>query len=317
MISKKKSKSLAKKSLVSPTKLKKGDTIAIVAPAGILDSSLGYIKKASELIKSWGLNSVLGPNLFSKHNHFAGTDKERLKDLQWALNSHEFKAIWCARGGYGTLRVVDNLNFELFNKYPKWLIGYSDVTVLHSKLHNIGIETIHGMMPVDMRNYASLSKASIKSLKSALFNTPINYEIKANKYNTQGTAVGKIIGGNLSLLVAQLGSNSQLDTKNKILFFEEIGEYKYHIDRMIQSLKRANYFDQCTGLIVGDITKIKNNSPSWGSCVESLIKDALKPYNFPIAFGMPAGHSSENKALILGRKIELSVKNSKTLLNFY
>ena len=268
------------------------------------------------LLKNWGLVPVLGPHLFSESYHFAGTDAQRLKDLQWALDKPDVKAIWCARGGYGSMRIMDELNFETFKKNPKWLVGYSDVTALHNQLQNLGYETLHAMMPVNMEEDAKAITASITSLKAGLFGTLAKHSIEPNKSNRMGSAKGILTGGNLTLLTAQLGSASQLDTRNKILFIEEIGEYKYHIDRMLQSLKRAGYFDHCNGVIVGDMMDIKANSPAWGAGIEELIMNILDPYDFPVAFGIPAGHKPENRALIFGRSIDLNITKSETVIRF-
>ena len=304
------------KKYISPAILQVGDTIAIVAPAGILKSRKKTIEAAQMLLKNWGLVTVLGPHLFSESYHFAGTDAQRLKDLQWALDNPDVKAIWCARGGYGSMRIMDELNFEPFKKNPKWLVGYSDITALHNQLQNLGYETLHAMMPVNMEEDAKAITASITSLKAGLFGTLAMHNIESNKSNRMGSAKGILIGGNLTLLTAQLGSASQLDTRNKILFIEEIGEYKYHIDRMLQSLKRAGYFDHCNGVIVGDMMDIKANSPAWGTDIEELIMNILDPYDFPVAFGIPAGHKPENRALIFGRSIDLNITKSETVIRF-
>ena len=314
MTKNKKNKNL--KSLIKPDYLKSGDTIAIIAPSGVLNNRNQAIENAKKLIIEWGLVPIIGNNIYKKNYHFAGNDKERFDDLQWAFDHKNIKAIWCARGGYGSIRIVDKLNFDQFKKYPKWLIGYSDITVLHNKLNNLGFETIHGMMAVNMEENQKEIIESIESLKNCLFGKLKSYHINNNKYNRIGKSSGILVGGNLTLLASQLGSNSEINTKNKILFIEEIGEYKYHIDRMLQSLKRAGFFDNCNGVIIGDMSEIKINSPSWGSSVNELIYDVLKPYKFPISFGIQSGHLKHNKSLIFGRNIDLDVKSSKTIISF-
>lgn len=300
---------------IRPANLQLGDSVAILAPAGLLKGRQQAIESAQDLLKSWGLVPVLGVHLFNQNNHFAGTDAQRFRDFQQALDSPEIRAIWCARGGYGTMRIADNLNFEGFKKSPKWLIGYSDITVLHNKVNNLGYETLHAMMAVNMEQNKTIEN-SIDSLKAALFGNLSTYSLASNKANRLGDAKGVLIGGNLTLLTAQLGSATQLDTRDKILFIEEIGEYKYHIDRMMQSLKRAGYFEHCAGVVVGDMIEIKSNSPAWGSSTEALIMEVLKNYEFPVAFGIPSGHAPENRALIFGRSIELSVSKSQTVIRF-
>jgi muramoyltetrapeptide carboxypeptidase len=236
------------KSTIKPDYLKSGDTIAIIAPSGVLNNRNQAIENAKKLIVEWGLVPIIGKNIYKKKYHFAGNDKQRLDDLQWAFDHKNIKAIWCARGGYGSIRIIDQLSFDQFKKYPKWLIGYSDITVLHNKLNNLGFETIHGMMAVNMEENQKEINESIESLKNCLFGELKSYHINNNKYNRIGKSSGILVGGNLTLLVAQLGSSSEIDTKDKILFIEEIGEYKYHIDRMLQSLKRAGFFDNCNGV---------------------------------------------------------------------
>ena len=212
------------KSLIKPDYLKSGDTIAIIAPSGVLNNRNQAIENAKKLIIEWGLVPIIGNNIYKKNYHFAGNDKERFDDLQWAFDHKNIKAIWCARGGYGSIRIVDKLNFDQFKKYPKWLIGYSDITVLHNKLNNLGFETIHGMMAVNMEENQKEIIESIESLKNCLFGKLNSYHINNNKYNRIGKSSGILVGGNLTLLASQLGSNSEIDTKNKILFIEEIGE---------------------------------------------------------------------------------------------
>lgn len=301
--------------LKKPSYLKVGDTIAIVATAGIIKDK-SPILKAKELAESWGLNVIIGKNTFNQENHFAGTDAERLNDFQQALNNKNVKAIWCARGGYGTVRIIDDVDFSAFKKSPKWIIGYSDITVLHSHIHNLGFETLHAILGTSTEFNEEKNKPSIESFKKALFGEPLTYSIKESKYNKIGHVKGQLVGGNLSILQSLLGSKSSIDTKNKVLFIEEIGEYHYQIDRMIYALKRAGYFDNCKGLIVGGMTKIRKNTTPWGQTIEELILDATKEYNFPILFDFPAGHDIENNAMILGREIDLYVTKEFSVVKF-
>ncbi|QMU66596.1 MAG: LD-carboxypeptidase [Flavobacteriaceae bacterium] len=301
----------------TPPYLKKGDSIAIVAPAGVLTNKKMCIEAAKNTAESWGLQVVIGTHVFKQNHHFAGTDEERTADLQKALDNPNIKAIWIARGGYGSIRIIDRLDFTTFKKHPKWIIGYSDVTVLHNHINHLGIETIHGMMPVDFRFDTLAIKKSIATLKKVLFGSLEKYKIPPSKYNRKGVAKGRLTGGNLTLLTAMLGSESAMNTKSAILFIEEIGEYKYHVDRMLQSLKRAGYFSKCNGLIVGDMSEIKKNNPTWGSTVEELILETVSEYDFPVLFGFPAGHEPDNNALILGRNVRLYVEADKlSILSF-
>lgn len=302
--------------LVQPPYLKKGDTVAIVAPSGILKNREDEIEDAINLLKSWDLNVTVGEHLFSKDNHFAGTDEQRCEDYQKAMDDPTISAIWCARGGYGTVRILDKLDYTKFRKNPKWLIGYSDITALHNQLHNQGFESMHAMMCVSLTDDLDDIKETLSTFKSAIFGEPLSYTLEGSEYNLEGTAKGQLIGGNLTLLHTMLGSETSIDTDGKILFFEEIGEYKYHIDRMLQSLKRAGYFDNCAGVLVGDMSRMRQNTTLWGSSVEQLILDALSEYDFPIAFNMPAGHEDDNRALILGREVEMNVSKNDTELTF-
>lgn len=301
--------------LIQPPNLKTGDTVAIVATAGILKNRTDEIEKARKLLESWGLNTVIGNNVFKQNHHFAGTDDERREDLQKAMDDPKISAIWCARGGYGTVRILDKLDYTKFKKHPKWIIGYSDVTALHNQINIEGFESIHAMMCTSLQDKPETIKETISTFKDALFGTPLEYTLTGTKYNKTGVAKGQLVGGNLTLLHTMLGSNTSINTSGKILFFEDIGEYKYHIDRMLQSLKRAGYFDNCKGVIIGDMTKVKRNSTAWGTTVRQLIVDTLSEYGFPIAFNMPAGHEKDNRALIFGRTIRLKVdKNQSTIV---
>lgn len=293
--------------LIQPPFLKVGDTVAIVAPSGILKNRNDEVEQAVALLESWGLHAEVGAHVFSKANHFAGTDDERCEDFQKALDNPKISAIWCARGGYGTVRILDKLDYTKFKEHPKWLIGYSDITALHNQFHNEGFQSIHALMCVSLTKDLDEIKETIATFKATIFGNPLHYTLEGSEYNRVGEASGILVGGNLTMLHTMLGSKTSIDVSGKILFIEEIGEYKYHIDRMLQSLKRAGYFDNCKGVIVGDMTKLRKNTTLWGTSVEQLILDALAEYDFPIAFNMPAGHEKDNRALILGRPINLSV----------
>ncbi|MEN3323913.1 LD-carboxypeptidase [Mariniflexile soesokkakense] len=302
--------------LIRPPYLKTGDTVAIVAPSGILRNRTTEVEQAKNLLKSWGLHVVLGKNVFNQNNHFAGTDDERREDFQKAMDDPKISAIWCARGGYGAVRILDKLDYSKFKKYPKWVIGYSDITAIHNQVHNEGFESLHAMMCTSLQDNNETIKETISTFKDALFGTQITYTLEGLEYNKAGTASGQLVGGNLTILHTMLGSKTSINTAGKILFIEEIGEYEYHIDRMLQSLKRAGYFDDCKGVLVGNITKVRRNTTAWGVSVEQLILDALAEYSFPIAFNMPAGHEKDNRALILGRTVEMTVEKEKSKILF-
>ncbi len=299
-----------------PPYLKAGDTVAIVAPSGILNNRAEEVDRAVSLLKSWGLNAVVGKHVFSQADHFAGTDAERCEDFQNAMDDPKISAIWCARGGYGTVRILDKLDYSSFKKRPKWIIGYSDITALHNQAHNQGFQTIHALMCVSLTKDLDDIKETVSTFKSTIFGNPVDYTLDGSEYNRVGSATGALIGGNLTILHTMLGSKTSIDTSGKILFIEEIGEYKYHIDRMLQSLKRAGYFDNCAGVIVGDMSRLRKNTTLWGTSVEQLILDALAEYEFPIAFNMPAGHEKDNRAMIFGKSIDLNVGKEKSTLQY-
>ncbi len=302
--------------LTTPPYLQKGDTIAIVAPAGILKNRKQIIDKAKKLVESWGLKVVYGKHMFNQNDHFAGTDEERCQDFQDALDNPSIKAIWSARGGYGSVRILDKLDFTKFKKHPKWIIGYSDITAFHNHIHNLGIETLHAMMGTSMEEEPKDLVETIATFKKALFGEKLRYEVPASQKNRVGEVSGELIGGNIAILASMLGSESQLSTNGKILFIEEIGEYKYSIDRMLQSLKRAGYFTKVKAVVVGDMTKIKRNTTPWGSSIEQLILEVV-PKDIPVLFNFPAGHEPDNRALIMGREVKLSIsKNKQCLVEF-
>lgn len=302
--------------LVQPNYLKVGDSIAIVSPAGILIDKEESIEKAKKLAESWGLKVFIGERVFTQNNHFSGTDNERASDFQKALDNPRIRAIWCARGGYGSVRILDKLEFTKFKLNPKWIIGYSDITAFHSHSHNLGVETIHAMMASSLVFDDQEAKESIETFRKALFGEELRYTITSSIDNRKGVVEGILVGGNLSILQSMLGSNSQINIEEKLLFIEEVGEYKYQIDRMLQSLKRAGYFNHCKGLIVGDMSSLKKNTPPWGSSIEQLILDIVADYDFPVLFNFPAGHETDNRALILGKMVQMNVKTGTSEVVF-
>lgn len=304
------------RAFVRPPYLKAGDTVAIVAPSGILKNRNAEIKRAQDLMSSWGLYTVLGAHLYADGNHFAGTDAERCADLQNAMDDPTISAIWAARGGYGTVRILDQLDYARFKENPKWVIGYSDITALHSQLNVEGFESMHAMMAVSVTKDLNDIKETVATFKDALFGKPLAYTLEGSSYNKVGTASAPLVGGNLTLLSSMLGSKTSIDVSGKILFIEEIGEYEYSVDRMLQSLKRAGYFENCAGVIVGDISKVRKNTTPWGTSIEQLILDALSEYDFPIAFNMHAGHEDDNRAMIFGATIDLKVSKGQSTVKF-
>jgi muramoyltetrapeptide carboxypeptidase len=292
--------------------LQKNDKIAIISTARKI--TYDEIKQAIEILESWGLVPVLGANLFCESNQYSGTDEQRATDLQAALDDDEIKAIICARGGYGTVRIIDNIDFTKFLQNPKWIIGYSDVTVLHSHIqNNFGIETIHGSM---LLNFTKNSKEALSSLQKALFQGCFSHETIPHPLNREGNAEGVLIGGNLSLLYALNNTVSDLDTDGKILFIEDLDEYLYHIDRMILTLKRSGKLSNLAGLVVGELTDMRDNTIPFGKTAEEIIIEAVTEFNYPVCFGFPAGHIDDNRALILGQKVKLTVGKIVLLESF-
>lgn len=284
----------------TPNYLQKGDSVAIISTARKI--SLDEIKPAIELLESWGLKVVVGKTIGLENNQFAGTLQERIDDLQDVLDDATIKAIWCARGGYGTVQLIDKIDFSIFKKNPKWIIGYSDITVLHAHIHNFGIETVHATMPI---NISKNSEDAKESLKNALLGNQLYYEFPSHQLNISGKPNGEIIGGNLSVLYSLLGSKSSINTKNKLLFLEDLDEYLYHIDRMLQNLKRNGYFENVSGIIVGGMTQMRDNDIPFGKTAEEIILEIVKPYNIPVIFGAPFGHLDDNRTLIFGRNAQL------------
>jgi muramoyltetrapeptide carboxypeptidase len=287
--------------MTTPPYLKKGDKIGIVACARKISKE--QLQNAVDLFTSWGLEIAYGKNLFNECNQFSGTDEERASDLQMMLDDESVKAVISARGGYGTIRAIDKIDFTKFRKQPKWVVGYSDITVLHSHIHNFGIETIHATMPINFH----VNKEANETLRKALFGEKLSYEIEFHSLDRNGNAEGELIGGNLSLLYALTGSDSDINTNGKILFIEDLDEYLYHIDRMMINLKRSGKLKKLAGLIVGGMTDMKDNEIPFGKTAEEIILDAVKEYSYPVCFNVPAGHVDKNFALILGRKVKLEV----------
>ncbi len=288
-----------------PPKLKANDEVIIIAPARKVDKKL--LTFSLQLLKKWGLVPLLSKNLMEDNGIFAGSKILRHQDFQWALDHPSAKAIWCFRGGYGTTQIIEEINPARFLKNPKWIIGFSDITNFHC-FSNIILNTasLHATMPI---NTQSNTYYTLNSLKNFLINQKISYKIKSNKENKLGEVEATLIGGNLSVLCATLGTNYQPDFENKILFIEDIDEYLYKIDRMIWQLKYAGIFHQIAGLIIGHFTNIKDNSISFGKSLEEIILEKVNEFNFPVIFDFPAGHENENLSIPFGMKLKLEAKN--------
>ncbi|MUV05368.1 LD-carboxypeptidase [Flavobacterium rakeshii] len=294
-----------------PPYLTKGDTVAIVATARKIEAQ--HLQPAIDLLKSWGLNVVLGKTIGKENNQLAGADWQRATDFQEMIDDPSIKAVWCAKGGYGTVRMIDRVKFDNFKKHPKWIIGFSDATVLHSHINNMDIATIHGIMCVSTLHATSEAK---ETLRRALFGEKLEYNIEPHSFNKAGKATGELVGGNLSVLYSIVGSESEVDYKGKILFIEDLDEYLYHIDRMMMNLKRNGYFKNVKGIIIGGMTKMNDNDIPWGHDALEIIKDITKDYDIPICFNFPAGHMKDNRALVMGKEITLEVTAKGTKVVF-
>lgn len=294
-----------------PPYLQKGDTVAIVATARKVAGE--SVEPAVALLKSWGLNVVLGKTIGKEENQLAGADWQRATDFQQMMDRPGIKAIWCAKGGYGTVRMIDRLDFTKFKQNPKWIIGFSDATVLHSHINNFDIATIHGIVAISA---AKASPEAIDSFKKALFGDDITYTIPAHEYNKTGKVTAELVGGNLSVLYSIIGSASEADYKGKIIFIEDLDEYLYHIDRMMINLKRNDYFKDVKGIIIGGMTKMRDNDVPWGHDALQIIQDITKDLKIPICFNFPAGHIQDNRALIMGGKVTLDVTAEGTKISF-
>lgn len=296
-----------------PPYLNPGDAIAIVCPAGYMP--LEKAKACIDVLQDWGYNVKIGKTLGSgSQNYFSGTDQERLDDFQQMLDDDEVKAILCARGGYGFGRIIDQINFKKFKQSPKWVIGFSDVTVLHSHIYsNYKTATLHAPMASTF-NDEGYKTEFVLSLKNALEGKKIKYECAVHEQNKKGQAIGELVGGNLSLLAHLIGTTSDIKTKGKILFLEDVGEYLYNIDRMFYQLKRGGKLDKLTGLIIGGFTEMKDTERPFGKNVYEIIHDIVKEYDYPVCFGFPVSHGKENYALKAGVGYKLKVgKNRVTL----
>ena len=296
-----------------PPYLKKSDTIGLVCPAGYMD-----MEKAQTCINSlqeWGYRVKLGSTVGgNSKNYFSGTDEERLNDFQQMLDDEEVKAVLCARGGYGMSRIIDRVDFSKFKKQPKWLIGFSDITVLHSHLYsNYYISSMHAPMAAAFNDGGNTSEYLL-SLKTTLAGKNAKYQCPVHDFNKKGEAIGELVGGNLALLAHLIGTESDIKTKGRILFIEDTGEYLYSIDRMLLQLKRNGKLSKLAGLIVGGFTDIKDTDRPFGKTAFEIIRDAVEEYDYPICFNFPVSHEKENVALKIGVGYKLRVTKSKVVL---
>lgn len=297
--------------MIIPPFLKAGDTVALVCTARKFFPE--DAKPAIDLLESWGLKVKLGATIGLDNFQLGGTDSERAADFQAQLDDENVKAIWCARGGYGTVRIIDSLDFTNFKQHPKWIMGFSDVTVLHSQLNVERVASLHSIMPFTVPTAPEEVK---ETLRQALFGETISYVIPSKSYDVNGTASGELVGGNISILYSLLGSKSSIETKDKILFIEDLDEYLYHIDRMMYNLKRNGYFEHVKGIIVGSMTDMHDNEIPFGQNEVQIITEIAKDLSIPIAFQFPAGHQKDNRTLILGKQVHFEVNEKEIKLIF-
>lgn len=294
---------------VIPPFLKPGDKIAIAATARKV--SKAEMQPAIDIFTGWGLEVVIHPDLFAEENQFAGSDSLRASVFQSYLNDTSIKAIICARGGYGTVRMIDLLDWSSFDKQPKWVIGYSDVTVLHSHIHkHTNVCSLHATMPINMQQ-PEATAWSINAMHKVLFGLNHHTDIPPHTLNRAGTAQGELMGGNLSVLFSLLGSNSDINTQGKILFLEDLDEYLYHIDRMMQALKRAGKLTNLAGLLIGGMTDMKDNNIPFGRTAAEIIRETVNEFTYPICFNYPSGHQRINLPLVFGKQYQLHFNHTK------
>ncbi|HEV7620949.1 MAG TPA: LD-carboxypeptidase [Flavisolibacter sp.] len=296
-----------------PPYLKKGDTIGIVAPAGFMP--IERMQACIETLDSWGYTIRLGATTHSDSlNYFSGTDEERRADLQAMLDDRDIKAILCARGGYGMSRIIDDLNFKKFRKHPKWIIGFSDITVLHAHIYNrFKIASLHAPMASAFNDQESINKP-IGVLHKIMEGDKLSYEWDTHELNREGEVNGQLVGGNLTILAHLIGTKSDFKTKNHILFLEDTGEYLYNIDRMLLQLRRNGKLDKIAGLVIGGFTEIKDTERPFGKSVYEIIYDQVKEFDYPLCFGIPVSHGKENLPMKIGVSCNLKVQNNSVTL---
>ena len=292
-----------------PSYLKAGDKVALVSPAGAIEAS--YIENAIKILQQWELEPVTGQYAKATHAYFAGTDEQRLHDMQWALDTEEIRAIFCTRGGYGSMRIVEQLDYSTFQGSPKWLIGFSDITVFHAKLNTLGIESLHAPMP---KNFLNTNTEALLRLKDFLFGQITPYQLPPHPFNKEGLVQAELTGGNLTLLHCLRSTSLECKHQNPILFIEDVGEDLYAIDRMLQSLKLSSKFKHLQGVIVGDFTEMKGLH--FGKSAYEIIQEVLQDCSFPICFGFPAGHSANNFPLIMGSTVEMEITPQGSIITF-
>ena len=293
--------------MITPRFLKPNDKVVILSPSGKIEAQ--WVEGLKEVLESYGLIVSVGEHALCGNGRFAGTDEERIKDLQAAIDKQDVRAIFCSRGGYGLARIIDKIDFSALKFNAKWVVGFSDITVLHNALGRVGVVSIHGIMA----KHITLKAEGLENLMSILFGREVDYEIPAHEFNKEGDTAGELVGGNLSVLYGLRGTPFDIDYQGKILFIEDLSERLYHIDRMMQNLRLGGVFEQIRGLVVGQFTDIDEDD-SFAGGVYGVIAEAVKDYNIPVCFNFPAGHVENNQPLKMGAEYYLEVQKNKTIL---
>jgi len=292
--------------MYQPSTLIKGDKIGLVAPAGKIEAQ--KIITAQKLLKSIGYEVILGKHVFDEHHIFAGTDEARAADFQFMLDHKEIKAIICARGGYGSVRIIDKLTFDGFEKHPKLLIGFSDISIFHARLNQLHFGSLHATMPINFTENVADS-SSLQKLVDYLEGNLTDYKLPAHQLNRTGTCTAELVGGNLSIICSINATPYELNTNDKILFLEDLNEELYHLDRLMLNLKLSGKLAKLEGLIIGGMSDMKDGKTPFGKSANEIIKEAVQDYDYPVVFDFPAGHIDENWPLPLGKKVSLKVKD--------
>lgn len=296
--------------MLFPPKLTKGDYVAIVSPSGIVSQQV--LENAKAILTSWGLKVIITPHADGSYHFFSGSKEERLSDMNRAISDKSIKAIFCARGGYGAIHLVEDIHWQTLSKNPKWLIGFSDITVLHAKLLEIGVASIHGPMPKTFPVFGETSKG-VEDLKRVLMEDLKPVVAEGHYLNSKGVAKGILFGGNLSILYSLLGTPLNFKANGKILFIEDLAEQYYHLDRMLNSFKLSGVFSKINGLIVGQFSNMKDSMPSYGMNSREIISSIVSRYNIPVAYNFPVGHTENNLPLVVGANVELRVSDNVVL----